>query len=170
MASNAPSPWRLLDFPPTWLLACFALQSLAANTFPLVRFQESVGLWLGRGLIAVSLAFMAWCGVWFWRKRTSIIPRNRASALIVEGPYRFSRNPIYLGDVGLLMGYALTTGALSPWLVIPAFVVIIEQRFIRGEEAHLQAQFGPEFTAYRRRTGRWFNGPWRLGESENSMP
>jgi protein-S-isoprenylcysteine O-methyltransferase Ste14 len=87
--------------------------------------------------------------------QTTIKPYETSSALVTGGPYRFSRNPIYLGMVLFLVGLNLGLGSWSPLLAIPAFAFIIERRFIRAEEAALLRRFGDEYETYRRRVRRW---------------
>ena len=142
------------DLPPVWMLGGVALEWALARWVPLVR----LGDWsapLGWALVALGFALIAWSAVWFARKRTSIEPGDVPKALIVEGPYRINRNPIYAGMALGLLGIALILGALSALLVPPLFVWIVTRRFVRGEEAALRAAFGAEADDYIARTRRW---------------
>jgi len=89
------------------------------------------------------------------QKGTSVKPFEPTSVLIVDGPFRFSRNPMYLGMVLILAGIALALGTLSPWLVVPVFMWQIMRRFIVAEEAKLAAAFGNRYIEYRRKVRRW---------------
>jgi len=75
--------------------------------------------------------------------------------LIVEGPYKLSRNPIYLAMLAMLIGYIATTGALSPVLLPLLFLRVFEKRFVEPEEAALRDAFGAEAERYLSRTRRW---------------
>jgi protein-S-isoprenylcysteine O-methyltransferase Ste14 len=143
------------DLPPVWLAGFLALAWLLDRGLPLVEAFGPVWRAAG-GLVALaSLGLIAWSAFWFWRRRTTIEPHHTPSALIVEGPYRLSRNPIYLGLLGLLTGYVLWLGALSPVVLPFAFHMILTRRFIEKEEALLRRLFGAEAHAYLERTRRW---------------
>ena len=117
-----------------------------------------MGAWadaLGWLLVAGGLALIGWAALWFRRKRTSIEPREVPRALIVEGPYRVNRNPIYAGMALILLGAGLVLGALSSVVLAFAFPFIITRRFVIGEEAALREAFGAEADAYIARTRRW---------------
>jgi protein-S-isoprenylcysteine O-methyltransferase Ste14 len=143
------------DLPPIWLLLGLGLVWFLGTHLPLVRLFGPV--WQAAGvLVAVAgLALILWAALWFWRKRTTIEPHHDPSALIVEGPYRLSRNPIYLGMLAILTGAVLWQGALSPVPVPVAFAAILTRRFILPEEAALRRAFGPEAERYIRATRRW---------------
>jgi protein-S-isoprenylcysteine O-methyltransferase Ste14 len=106
-------------------------------------------------LLALGAALVLWPAGLFNRAGTTIRPFERSSALVVSGPYRLSRNPIYLGMATMLAGVGVLAGSLTPFLVVPAFMGLIEMRFIRKEEAMLQEAFGAEYAAYRARVRRW---------------
>jgi protein-S-isoprenylcysteine O-methyltransferase Ste14 len=80
---------------------------------------------------------------------------KEASHLVTDGVFRFSRNPMYLGMVLLLIGWGLWLGTLSPWLVPPLFVIFISIAQIGPEERALEAIFGAAYLAYRRSVRRW---------------
>lgn len=147
------------DLPPIWFLGAWLLSEGLARTVPLLQIDPG---WLdalaGAGILA-GLGLMGWSALWFRNKRTRIEPRQTPSALIVEGPYRFSRNPIYLGLVVLLAGLALRTGALSALLPALLLPVILQRRFILAEEAALRRAFGAEAEEFLARTPRWIGRP-----------
>ena len=113
--------------------------------------------WQAAGAVFALAGFVLilWAALWFWRKRTTIEPHHDPSALIVEGPYRLSRNPIYLGMLAILTGAVLWQGALSPVPVPFAFAAILSRRFIEPEEAALRRAFGAEAERYLAATRRW---------------
>ena len=91
--------------------------------------------------------------------RTTFIPRRDPTALVTRGVFALSRNPIYLADAMVLTGASLYWGALLALPLVPLFMVLITQRYIKDEEARLQAGFGPQFQAWAARVPRWF---WRF--------
>lgn len=145
---------KWIDIPPIWLgVAVLALWIEVSQTggaaFP--GWMKMAG-W---GLIAAGLCISVLALSAFTSARTSPIPHTRPSAIITTGLYRWSRNPIYLADATMLLGAALVLGALSGVVLLPAFVMLIERRFIRAEEARLAAAFPDEWEAYRSRVRRW---------------
>ena len=105
--------------------------------------------------MALGLALIIWAALLFRRAGTGIVPFSDATALVAEGPYRFTRNPMYLGMAAMLLGAALLLGSLTPFLVIPAFMALIAERFILPEEAMLEREFGERYAAYKLRVRRW---------------
>lgn len=106
-------------------------------------------------LIGLGVALMVWAVATMWRHRTTVIPHRSASALVTDGPFALSRNPIYLGDAMVLLGWAGLWGAVWGLLLLPAFVFIINRRFILAEEARLREGFGHAFTRWSQRVRRW---------------
>ena len=83
------------------------------------------------------------------------MPFKEADKLVTQGPFRYSRNPMYLGLGLVLTGTWLLLGALSCVLGVLIFLVVADCWYIRSEERMLQRKFGPAFDAYRARTRRW---------------
>lgn len=91
----------------------------------------------------------------FRRSATTVIPRQAPSALITGGIFRWSRNPIYLADILILLAFALIWGKLLGFLLAPVLAVFLDRRFIRAEEMRLRAAFGDAFDRYAETTRRW---------------
>lgn len=112
-------------------------------------------LLLGLAAIVVGLGLdlaTAWA---FRRAKTTIMPHRGASRLVVRGPFRLSRNPIYLGNMLLLVGLGLAFDNL--WLIGLAVIAAVatQKLAIEREERHLEAKFGNEWRAYAARVRRW---------------
>lgn len=141
--------------PPVWLLAAVILMlcvdQIAGQQIRVPDPYSDAG-WL---FIAGGLSVALYVDLIFKRKGTTILPFRDSSALITEGPFRYSRNPIYCGMAAALTGLALLLGKLLPFLVVPAFVWLISRYFIRREEEMLEAAFGAEYRAYKARVRRW---------------
>ncbi|WP_308917365.1 isoprenylcysteine carboxylmethyltransferase family protein [Jannaschia sp. LMIT008] len=140
------------DLPPVWALGVWLLQKALAAWLPLWRFDARL---LGFALVVLGLAVIGWAALWFFRKRTPIEPHHAPRALIVEGPYRLNRNPIYTALTVILLGTALNGGALSAVMVTALFPIVITRRFAIPEERALRAAFGAEADAYIAGTRRW---------------
>jgi len=78
-----------------------------------------------------------------------------ASALVVSGIYRFTRNPMYVGFLFVLLGWAVWLSNGLSFLFLPAFVLYMNRFQIQPEERALHARFGQEFVAYTSRVRRW---------------
>ncbi len=80
---------------------------------------------------------------------------EKASSLVSTGPYRFTRNPMYLGMLVLLAGWAIHLGGLTPIALLPLFVITLTTFQIKPEEQALEAIFGQEYRDYKKRVRRW---------------
>ena len=111
---------------------------------------------LGGALAALGVIPVAAAVVQFIRAGTNIPTYRPAVALVTDGLYRFSRNPIYAGLLTGLAGLALILD--NPWLLalVPVCSVVLTLAVIRPEERHLAARFGADYRAYCARTRRWF--------------
>lgn len=109
-------------------------------------------------LIWVSGAFLLAAGVWcFKTARTTVDPLHpeRASAVVQNGIYRFSRNPMYLGFLLVLFAWAIALEHLAPWPLLPVFVVYMNRFQIKPEEEALLASFNADYVAYCQKVRRW---------------
>lgn len=142
---------RHLDYPPMWLGLFIALAwGMGKVWAPLGDATRP----LGWALIAVSLGVVVWAAVHFRRARTTMVPHRPPKALVEDGPFRWSRNPIYLADLGILAGYCLTQGAPQALILLVPLAGVLQSRFIEPEEGRL-ATLGAPYAAYRARVRRW---------------
>lgn len=109
------------------------------------------------GLIAAGLLIATLGVVSFRRAGTSLHPLRpgAASTLVTSGIYRWTRNPMYLGLLLCLSGWAVHLSNALPFLLLPVFVLYLNRFQILPEERALESLFGGEFTAYRSRVRRW---------------
>jgi protein-S-isoprenylcysteine O-methyltransferase Ste14 len=84
-----------------------------------------------------------------------VVPWEEASRLVTEGPFRLSRNPIYLGDALAYVGVSVLIGSWWPLLVLPAVLLAMLRLVITREEEYLATRFGAAYAAYRSRVRRW---------------
>jgi protein-S-isoprenylcysteine O-methyltransferase Ste14 len=110
---------------------------------------------LGGLAVGIGFALFAWTLATFHRHRTTVNPYKAASTLCTEGPFRFSRNPIYVGDWFILAGVSLLMKTAWPLVFAPLIWALLRYGVIRHEEAHLEARFGDDYRAYRARVRRW---------------
>ena len=141
--------------PPVWVLLGGLGMLALHHGFPAAPVVPEPWNWLGLVPVAIGVTLALSGARLFRRAGTAIEPWGTPSALVVEGPYRFSRNPMYLGLALSLLGLAVWLGTLTPFLVIPLFVWLITVLFIRPEEQRLEDRFGSRYLAYKARVHRW---------------
>ena len=102
----------------------------------------------------------------FERIGTNIKTFDEPGTLVVTGPFRFSRNPMYLGFLLVLTGVAILIGSLTAWLGPTAFLAAAQLWYIPFEEGEMRAKFGGDYERYAARVGRWI-GPLQRGVTES---
>lgn len=152
--AGEPQSARML-VPPLYFVVALLLMAFFHQVAPGARLIVAPYRYAGIVLMALAIALMLWAALLFRRAGTAIHPHEPSSALVTSGPYRFTRNPMYLGMAGTLLGAAVLMGSLTPFVVIPAFMALITERFILMEEAKLEAAFGRDYLDYKARVHRW---------------
>lgn len=141
--------------PPFVFLAALCLGLALRHFRPEAVFASAaVADVLGGVLIVLGLALNTLTVVYFRRSETPVSPLRPSRRLVVSGPYRFSRNPDYLGQTCLYTGIAFLLN--SVWVVfglVPALVVV--RYVVFREERYLSSLFGAEYAEYLRRVRRW---------------
>ena len=141
---------KWIDLPPVWLVLCIALAWMSPFTFPPGPWGFLGWVALASGGVLTGAAVLA-----FQKARTTIIPREAPAALITDGIFRQTRNPIYLADLLFLTGLSLIWGSIIGLALVPLFAIFLQRRFILGEEAKLRAAFGETYDIYEKSVGRW---------------
>ena len=136
------------------LLALVAMIGLHL-VLPMATLLPGLWRWLGVLPICAGLVLNVQADGLFKRAGTTVKPFGSTTALVAEGPFSLSRNPMYLGMLLLLIGVAIGMGSVTPWVIVPIFVWRIRKDFILPEERKLRAAFGEEYEAYARRVRRW---------------
>jgi protein-S-isoprenylcysteine O-methyltransferase Ste14 len=139
------------------LLIAGILMGLAALATPSLGWAYAIRVVVGPAFAAIGILIAVSGLVAFRRARTSASPMrpDKASSLVASGIYSYTRNPMYLGMLLVLIGWAAYLA--RPWalVVLPVFVIYMNRFQIGPEERVLQGIFGAEFEAYRRRVRRW---------------
>lgn len=143
------------DLPPLWLALFCILAWFLGTELPIYSVASPGLRATGAVLSVLGLCLIAWAAIWFHRSGTTIEPHHTPSVLILDGPFRFSRNPIYLGMAMILTGLVLWYGALSAVILPGIFISVISLRFAIPEENRLIETFGDDARAYLERTRRW---------------
>ena len=144
--------------PPLLFVAGFVVAWLLDLLVPLRlapgAARREVGI-TGAILLVLGLGVVLWGLVTFLRARTAIIPHYPASRIVSHGPYRFTRNPMYLGMTLAYLGLSLILNRAWPPLLLPVVLWSLLALVIRREERYLGHAFGEEYLAYKRRVRRW---------------
>ncbi len=128
---------------------------LLHHFIPIIIFIKAPYHYLGSVFILLGLAVVIRAASLFKQARTPIKPFEPMTSLVTGGPYRKTRNPMYLGMVLVLVGFAIALGSITPFLLIPEFIVVIHLLFIVNEEKQLHDTFGDDYRDYQTRVRRW---------------
>jgi protein-S-isoprenylcysteine O-methyltransferase Ste14 len=155
MSTRIDSPG--VAFPPPFVYAAAVVGGyLLDRRWPL-PVHAGLAWRVGAELVAgLALLLMFGSIGLFWQRRTSIIPNRPADTLVIRGPYRFTRNPMYAGLAVLTVSLGVL---LDTWwvmiLLLPA-LAIIQLAVIGPEERYLRRRFGADYDTYARTVRRWF--------------
>lgn len=141
--------------PPLLYAAGFILGLLLDQVLPVLELPKAPRYGIALSLLVASAILMAASMGLFRRARTSILPVKPVTTLVVAGPYRFTRNPMYVGVAGLYLGLALWFDVFWALVVLPAVIATVRLYVIPREERYLERKFGPEYLAYKARVRRW---------------
>ncbi len=115
----------------------------------------SWALWAGLLLMAVGLFMAGGAAMQFSKADTNIVPLTESAALVTQGMFAFSRNPMYSGMFAFLIGTGFVCNEPLPWIVLPAFFFVIRQRFVVKEELLMEETFGDDYVTYKNDVRRW---------------
>lgn len=136
-------------------MALFLLGLLLGYLAPIPPLPRAPSRILSALLGVPGLGLTLWSLWLFLRARTSPLPMRPATALVRSGPYRWTRNPMYLGMLLLYLGVALLFDVTWALLLSPAVVFLVGRLVIRREEKYLEATFGEEYRRYMGEVRRW---------------
>jgi protein-S-isoprenylcysteine O-methyltransferase Ste14 len=147
-----------IPWPPLLFAAALAAGVLLGRFTPLPwpGLDDLAARIIGYGLGATGVALMAWGFLTLYRANTTVLPHRRVERLVTHGAFRFRRNPIYMGEVLLLLGLAQATGNIWMAIMAPLFALGVFALAILPEERHLEARFGDAYVDYKAGTRRWF--------------
>jgi protein-S-isoprenylcysteine O-methyltransferase Ste14 len=138
--------------PPVIVAAALALAWLLNRLLPVQLGPPAPAL--GALLVFLSMGWLGWAILTLVRAGNDPRPDRPDAALVTGGPFRFGRNPIYLGFLGFAAGLALHWGTLWGWLAVGAVFLLLDFAVIRREEAYLRGRF-PDYAAYAAKVRRW---------------
>jgi protein-S-isoprenylcysteine O-methyltransferase Ste14 len=103
----------------------------------------------------VGLLIITISAGYFRKANTTIHPLGKSTFLVTTGLYKYSRDPIYLGMLLVLIGTAILLGTLLPLIILPLFILFITNLHIKQEEDNLERLFGKDYVEYKQRVSRW---------------
>jgi protein-S-isoprenylcysteine O-methyltransferase Ste14 len=143
-------------FPPPVLYALAVLGGYLLNRrWPLPVGESGLVPVLAWVLTAVCLVLTVSSVGNFRRFRTSIVPIKPSAVLVVAGPYRFTRNPMYVGLAALTAALGLFMDSWWPIVLLLPVLVIVRLFVIAPEERYLKRRFGADYVRYTQRVRRW---------------
>ncbi|MBL7663318.1 isoprenylcysteine carboxylmethyltransferase family protein [bacterium] len=143
--------------PPIWLLLSIVGMLLTHYFSPNIKLYTLNPFIFLTGLLLILFGFVLviYCASLFRKHETPLRPFKESTALITSGPFKYSRNPIYLGMAIILIGIALLLGSLIPFLIVLGFFLIIHNQYVLREEIFMEKIFGEKFSLYKRSVRRW---------------
>jgi protein-S-isoprenylcysteine O-methyltransferase Ste14 len=142
--------------PPVYLLITLLVMWLVQRFLPVYQFVDEPLAYVGILPVFFGIAMAAISAGMFKMAGTGIEPFDEATYLVTSGFYRFTRNPMYMGMLLILMGVAFLMGNVGALLPLPVFTLIIRNNFVVGEERFLEAAFGQHYLDYKSEVRRWF--------------
>jgi protein-S-isoprenylcysteine O-methyltransferase Ste14 len=159
MEKGIPRSSPGVHFPPPLLFVLgLGLGLILNRRWPLALLpsgQTAFMLTLGWILIGSGGLLLLSALVTFFRMRTAIYPNQPATSIVTRGPYRFTRNPMYVALTSAYVGFVCLTNLLWPLLLLPVVLVVLRVFVIRREELYLTEAFGPAYAEYCQRVRRW---------------
>jgi protein-S-isoprenylcysteine O-methyltransferase Ste14 len=132
-------------------LAAVALHWIAPQPLPGEEFRLAVG-----PILAVLSVVLAVASIRRFRKAgTNVRPWEPTTTIVDTGPYRFTRNPMYLGLTGLYVGIGLIVGNLWFAVLFPPLIIVMQRGVILREEVYLARKFGEPYLSYKAKVRRW---------------
>jgi len=141
--------------PPLIYLVGFVLGLLLERAFPVLVLPKTPSRVAAVLCVALWAILTVWSIGLFHRRARAFFPSKPTTTLVVYGPYKFTRNPMYFGLVCLYLGLALWLGVFWAVMLLPAVIALIQHYVIAREEQYLERKFGEEYLRYKAGVRRW---------------
>jgi protein-S-isoprenylcysteine O-methyltransferase Ste14 len=138
-----------------YFLILLILSVLLNFIFPFLAFLSPPFTYFGFLIIGFGFIMALWSRSLFLKNSTTLQLSEEPTSLVTSGPFRISRNPIYLGMASILLGVAVLMGTLVAFAFPVLFIMLIEFFIIPGEERKLEKLFGEPFREYKKSVRRW---------------
>ncbi|HKF13491.1 MAG TPA: isoprenylcysteine carboxylmethyltransferase family protein [Xanthobacteraceae bacterium] len=154
IGNNADAP-DVKIIPPLVYLAGIVIGLLASIWMPAKVVPYSLAWTVGGILVACGVVLTGSAALKFKDARTTVRPDRAASSLVTAGPYKITRNPMYLGLAFVYLGIAVADQSVWALVLLPVVLAIIQRLAIEPEEAFLERRFGGAYINYKQRVSRW---------------
>jgi protein-S-isoprenylcysteine O-methyltransferase Ste14 len=145
-----------IGFPPPFLyVAFFLLGLLLERIAPAVSLPRGPSLAVAAVLLIPGFGLLFWSLLLFFKARTSPLPMVPTTTIVRSGPYRWTRNPMYLAMLLIYTGVALWFDVFWALIFVPAVIFLVGRLVIRKEERYLEEKFGGEYRRYQSEVRRW---------------
>jgi protein-S-isoprenylcysteine O-methyltransferase Ste14 len=152
ISSDAP---RVKIIPPLVYLAGLVIGFLANIWMP-IKVIPSLVAWTSGGIFIFCGAVLTGSALFKFKEvGTTVRPDRAASTLVIAGPYKITRNPMYLGLACVYFGVAVAGQCFWALILLPVVLIIIQRGAIEPEEAFLEKRFGVEYSRYKEKVRRW---------------
>lgn len=141
--------------PPTYFFIFLVITVFIHFVLPILQLINYPLNWSGLLFILAGGILNIWTDRLFKKNNTTVKPNETPTSLIKNGPFKFSRNPMYLGMEFLLIGVGLILGSVTSFVGAVLFPLTMELKFIRQEEKMMAEKFGDKFEAYKKKVARW---------------
>jgi protein-S-isoprenylcysteine O-methyltransferase Ste14 len=153
-SENADAP-NVRIIPPFVYLVGLAIGFFVTLWVPFKLLSDSVAWALGGVLVACGALLAASAILKFKGVGTTVRPDRAASTLVIAGPYKITRNPMYLGLALVYLGIAIAGQSIWSIILLPFVLMAIQRYAIEPEEAFLKRRFGADYVNYTARVRRW---------------
>ena len=141
--------------PPTYFFILLFLAIAMHFIFPIKKVIFPPYTYIGFLLIAFGGIINIWTDCLLKKRKTTVKPHKNPTYLIASGPFRFTRNPQYLGFAAIILGVAVLHGTLITFIFPVIFIILMELMFIPIEEKNLEKAFGKRYLNYKKQVRRW---------------
>ena len=155
MSNELPDVAGMRVPPPLLYAGTLAVGLLLDRFFPRSVLPRPAARVVGGALFGVSLLFGPPAVLAMRRAQTALSPDAPTTAIVDRGPFRYSRNPIYVSFTLIYAGIATFVNALWPLVLLPGVLLLIHRQVVGREEPYLERVFGAEYLRYKRRVRRW---------------
>ena len=156
MAAEKNTNPEIIAAPPRLYLIAFTISVILHLVHPVtVTDQTLYRMAIGVTLLVINAILVRWAFVTMRTAQTSPHPYESSTALVVTGPFKFSRNPVYVAMTGLYFAAALIINSLWPLLLLLPLMVTMHVGVVLREESYLEQRFGAVYAAYKMRVRRW---------------
>jgi protein-S-isoprenylcysteine O-methyltransferase Ste14 len=141
--------------PPNYFLACLLLIVFVFFVFPIFNLIGYPYTLFGLIFVIIGIILNLWTDSLFKKTKTTVKPDEKPTTFLTSGPFHFSRHPMYLGMVFILLGVSIVLGSVIGFIFPILFVFLMQKLFIPVEEKNMEAAFGQKYLNYKKKIRCW---------------